>query len=86
MGGMSNIINPQQMQMASEAEPAEILVAIHKRIVDTEKLMQEYRNFAKNQQLEIEMLKERMEKLEKIEEDEQQQWRHTSAPAALRNE
>ena len=27
--------------------------------------MREYRNFAKNQQLEIEMLKERMEKLEK---------------------
>ena len=78
MGGMSNIINPQQMQMASEAEPAEILVAIHKRIVDTEKLMQEYRNFAKNQQLEIEMLKERIEKLEKLEEDDQQQWRHTS--------
>ena len=78
MDVMSNIINPQQAQMASEAEPAEILVAIHKRIVDTEKLMQEYRNFSKNQQLEIEMLKERIEKLEKLEEDDQQQWRHTS--------
>jgi len=76
---MSQIINPQQMQMASEAEPAEILVAIHKRIVDTEKLMQEYRNFAQNQQLEIEMLKERIGKLEKLEEDDQEQWRHTSA-------
>ena len=75
---MSQIINPQQAQMASEAEPAEILVAIHKRIVDTEKLMREYRNFAKNQQLEIEMLKERIEKLEKLEEDDQEQWRHTS--------
>ena len=40
--------------------------------------MREYRNFAKNQQLEIEMLKERIEKLEKLEEDDQQQWRHTS--------
>ena len=76
---MSQIINPQQAQMASEAEPAEILVAIHKRIVDTEKLMQEYRNFSKNQQLEIEMLKERVDKLEKLEEDDQEQWRHTSA-------
>ena len=75
MGGMSNIINPQQVQMASEAEPAEILVAIHKRIVDTEKLMREYRNFAKNQQLEIEMLKERMEKLEKIKEREDELFR-----------
>ena len=76
---MSQIINPQQAQMASEAEPAELLVAIHKRIVDTEKLMQEYRNFSKNQQLEIEMLKERVDKLEKLEEDDQEQWRHTSA-------
>lgn len=75
MGGMSNIINPQQMQMASEAEPAEILVAIHKRIVDTEKLMREYRNFAKNQQLEIEMLKERIEKLEKIKERDDELFR-----------
>ena len=75
MGGMSNIINPQQMQMASEAEPAEILVAIHKRIVDTEKLMREYRNFAKNQQLEIEMLKERVEKLEKIKERDDELYR-----------
>ena len=65
--------------MASEAEPAEILVAIHKRIVDTEKLMREYRNFAQNQQVEIEMLKERVDKLEKLEEDDQEQWRHTSA-------
>ena len=75
MGGMSNIISPQQVQMASEAEPAEILVAVHKRIVDTEKLMREYRNFAKNQQLEIEMLKERMEKLEKIKERDDELYR-----------
>ena len=72
---MSNIISPQQLQMASEAEPAEILVAVHKRIVDTEKLMREYRNFAKNQQLEIEMLKERMEKLEKIKERDDELYR-----------
>ena len=76
---MSEIIYPQQAQRASEAEPAEILVAIHKRIVDTEKLMREYRNFAQNQQVEIEMLKERVDKLEKLEEDDQEQWRHTSA-------
>ena len=75
MGVMSNIINPQQAQMASEAEPAEILVAIHKRIVDTEKLMREYRNFAKNQQVEIEMLKERVDKLEKIKERDDELYR-----------
>ena len=72
---MSQIINPQQAQMASEAEPAEILVAIHKRIVDTEKLMSEYRNFAQNQQVEIEMLKERVDKLEKIKERDEELYR-----------
>jgi len=72
---MSQIINPQQAQMASEAEPAEILVAIHKRIVDTEKLMREYRNFAQNQQVEIEMLKERVDKLEKIKERDDELYR-----------
>ena len=41
--------------------------------------MREYRNFAQNQQVEIEMLKERVDKLEKLEEDDQEQWRHTSA-------
>ena len=72
---MSQILNPQQAQMASEAEPAEILVAIHKRIVDTEKLMREYRNFAQNQQVEIEMLKERVDKLEKIKERDDELYR-----------
>ena len=61
----SNILTPQQVSMAMEAEPHEILVAIHKRVVDTEKLMIGYRNHAKNLEVEIEMLKERMEKIEK---------------------
>ena len=61
----SNILTSQQVSMAMEAEPHEILVAIHKRVVDTEKLMMGYRNHAKNLEVEIEMLKERMEKLEK---------------------
>ena len=61
----SNILTPQQVSMANEAEPHEILLAIHKRVVDTEKLMMGYRNHAQNLEVEIEMLKERMEKLEK---------------------
>ena len=61
----TNILTPQQVGMADEAEPHEILLAIHKRVVDTEKLMMGYRNHAKNLEVEIEMLKERMEKLEK---------------------
>ena len=42
------ILTPDKIQMAKEAEPAQILAAIHKRIVDTEKLMMGYRNHAKN--------------------------------------
>lgn len=60
-----NILTPQQVQMAQEAEPHEVLIAIHKRIVDTEKLMINYRNHAKNLEVEIGMLKERLVKLEK---------------------
>ena len=67
----TNILTPQQVGMADEAEPHEILLAIHKREVDTEKLMMGYRNHAKNLEVEIEMLKERMEKLEKANASEQ---------------
>ena len=59
------ILTPQQVQMAQEAEPHEVLIAIHKRVVDTEKLMIAYRNHAKNLEVEIGMLKERLVKLEK---------------------
>jgi len=61
----SNILTPNQVNMANEAEPHEILLAIHKRVVDTEKLMVQYRNHAKNLEVSIEMLKERIDKLEK---------------------
>ena len=62
----SNILTPQQVSMANEAEPHEVLLAIHKRVVDTEKLMIQYRTHAQNMDVEIGMLKERIEKLEKI--------------------
>ena len=64
----SNILTPNQVNMANEAEPHEILLAIHKRVVDTEKLMVQYRNHAKNLEVSIEMLKERIDKLEKAKE------------------
>jgi hypothetical protein len=60
----SNILTPQQVSMANEAEPHEVLLAIHKRVVDTEKLMIQYRTHAQNMDVEIGMLKERIEKLE----------------------
>ena len=70
----SSILTPQQVSMANEAEPHEILLAIHKRVVDTEKLMTQYRNHAQNLDVEIGMLKERIEKLEKINEADDKAW------------
>ena len=65
----SNILTPQQVSMANEAEPHEVLFAIHKRVVDTEKLMIQYRTHAQNMDVEIGMLKERIEMLEKVKEN-----------------
>ena len=65
----SNILTPQQVSVANEAEPHEVLLAIHKRVVDTEKLMIQYRTHAQNMDVEIGMIKERIEKLEKVKED-----------------
>ena len=65
----SNILTPQQVSIANEAEPHEVLLAIHKRVVDTEKLMIQYRTHAQNMDVEIGMIKERMEKLENIQKD-----------------
>ena len=60
----SSILTPQQVSRANDAEPHEILLAIHKRVVDTEKLMMGYRNHAKNLELSLGMLTERIVSLE----------------------
>ena len=64
MTEMSNILTPHMAQAAQDAEPHEILLAIHKRVVDTEKLMAAYRTHAQNLETTIAMLQERIEKLE----------------------
>ena len=74
----NNILTPQQVSIANEAEPHEILLAIHKRVVDTEKLMIQYRNHAQNIEVEIGMIKERIEKLEKVKEDIEDTWKKLS--------
>ena len=71
----SSILTPQQVSMANEAEPHEVLLAIHKRVVDTEKLMIQYRTHAQNMDVEIGMIKERIEKLEKVKEDIEDVWK-----------
>ena len=74
----SNILTPQQVSVANEAEPHEVLLAIHKRVVDTEKLMIQYRTHAQNMDVEIGMIKERIEKLEKVKEDIEGMWKKLS--------
>ena len=74
----SNILTPQEVSMANEAEPHEVLLAIHKRVVDTEKLMIQYRTHAQNMDVEIGMIKERIEKLEKVKEDIEGAWKKLS--------
>ena len=74
----SNILTPQQVSVANEAEPHEVLLAIHKRVVDTEKLMIQYRTHAQNLDVEIGMIKERIEKLEKVKEDIEDTWKKLS--------
>ena len=71
------ILTSEQVKMAQEAEPAEVLFAIHKRVVDTEKLMMGYRNHAQNLEIELEMLKERIVKLEENEKEEKEIWEET---------
>ena len=74
----SNILTPQQVSVANEAEPHEVLLAIHKRVVDTEKLMIQYRTHAQNMDVEIGMIKERIEKLERVKEDIEDAWKKLS--------
>ena len=74
----SNILTPQQVSVANEAEPHEVLLAIHKRVVDTEKLMIQYRTHAQNMDVEIGMIKERIDKLEKVKEDIEGMWKKLS--------
>ena len=72
----SNILTPQQVSMANEADPHEILLAIQKRVVDTEKLMMQYRVHAQNLETTIAMLQERVEKIEKRFEADEAAWKN----------
>ena len=55
----SDILTSHQISMANNAEPHEVLFAIHKRVVDTENLMKAYRNHTQNLEVEIGMLKDK---------------------------
>ena len=70
----SDILTSHQISMANNAEPHEVLFAIHKRVVDTENLMKAYRNHAQNLEIEIGMLKEKVAKLEEKNKEEEDSW------------
>jgi len=61
---MSKIISSVPQQLLEDVDPTEILAALHKRQVDTQKLIGEYRGVLNDLSIEIEMLRERVKKLE----------------------
>jgi len=61
---MSKIISSVPQQLLEDVDPTEILAALHKRQVDTQKLIGEYRGVLNDLAIEIEMLRDRVKKLE----------------------
>jgi len=61
---MSKIISSVPQQLLEDVDPTEILAALHKRQVDTQKLIGEYRGVLNDLSIEIEMLRDRVKKLE----------------------
>jgi len=60
-----NIIKPNKYGVDEESvEPYEILIALHKRVVNTEKLVGEFRDHLSNFEIELEILKNKVFKLE----------------------
>ena len=67
---MSKIITDQQIDMVSRAEPTEILAAVHKRLVMAENGFSTLKGIVQDFSVEIEMLKERINKLEERNKEE----------------
>lgn len=61
---MSKIISSVPQGLLEDVEPTEILAALHKRQVDTQKMIGEYRGVINDLAIEIEMLRDRVKKLE----------------------
>jgi len=60
-----NIIKPNKYGVdESSVEPYEILIALHKRVVTTERLIGEFRNHLSNFEIELEILKNKFLELE----------------------
>lgn len=61
---MSKIISSIPQGLLEDVDPTEILAALHKRQVDTQKMIGEYRGVINDLAIEIEMLRDRVNKLE----------------------
>ena len=61
---MSKIISSVPQGLLEDVDPTEILAALHKRQVDTQKMIGEYRGVINDLAIEIEMLRDRVNKLE----------------------
>ena len=61
---MSKIISNVPQTLLEDVDPTEILAALHKRQVDTQKLIGEYRGVLNDLSIEVEMLRDRVKKLE----------------------
>ena len=61
---MSKIISSVPQGLLEDVDPTEILAALHKRQVDTQKMIGEYRGVINDLAIEIEMLRDRVKKLE----------------------
>lgn len=64
---MSRIITTDQINMVDDAEPAQVLAAVHKRLVMAEKGFSALKGIVQDFSVELEMIKERLEKLEQKE-------------------
>jgi hypothetical protein len=64
---MSKIITNEQLNLVDEAEPTEILAAVHKRLVMAEKGFSALKGIVQDFSVELEMIKERLDKLEQEE-------------------
>ena len=60
---MSKIVSSSPIA-PENVEPMEILIAVHKRICDAEKIIKQCRDTLVDQNVEIEMLRDRVKKLE----------------------
>lgn len=64
---MSKIITTDQINMVDDVEPAQVLAAVHKRLVMAEKGFSAVKGIVQDFSVELEMIKERLEKLEQKE-------------------